>query len=587
LLELSDSLDKAKNIKCADTVDKLIQSQSLTKMAQYVGIIGYVLKQNRAMGNCIRKKRVASNESMQEVVLGCLKEYQDGQAYGANDWTAKYAQVIEHDPESFDRSHTDMLRVIADENRLEDAMKQIEEAHKQLTASNVKDELITAAVEDIGKLRDLLGEGDAVHRPFKVAAPIEGYDPEQRSRWSRFWSPSWTRRGKDKDAQYEMDNVIESIMNISSSIQQIKSNISRLRHTGRTVPYRNLLENINSLSTTNWNETIPRMQNISQLLDAQWESDPNNPELYQVAEVLSDLNTNVQNVYNQISRVQRNMYNLRLRDAVKGRGKLPSATDEYADLDRALDRLYSNPLDEKALYYSQKLHGALENALNMRSTASDPDYAEWADQPTTPLSEVPGVDTTDFGAVDQGLSFEDPSGQSPEAIAQSIAANLIRMVTDDQGTVDTNAIQRFVGLLSSILPTDITPESRESLNILVDELRQQSTGGGPLQPPPSESVHTPERRSTPHDPATFDIKNWRNTDFRGNPTAHTDIKTLKKMADAIEPLDADLMKLLSEYLQDAEETLPDFPETCSILKDEATSRLNLTQKKAGEVALGT
>ncbi|MHA2279873.1 MAG: hypothetical protein ACXAC5_03225 [Promethearchaeota archaeon] len=581
LVELSDSLDKAGNRKCANTIDKLIQNQSVTKIAQYVGIIGYVLKQNRAMGNCIRKKRIASNQSMQEVVLACLKEYQDGQEYGTNDWTTKYAQVIEDDPEQFERSHKDLLRVIAEENDLENHMKQIEEAHSQLTGEKVVDDLLTAATKDIWKLRELFKEGDAVRRPFKVAAP-----PSERSRWSRFWSPSWTRRGRDKDAQYEMDNVLESIMNVSSSVQQVKSNISRLRYTGRTIPNRSVVDNINGLSPTNWNDTVARMQNISQLLERHWGTDPDNPGLYQVADVLSDLSSNVQNVYNQISRIQRNMYNLRLRDAIKGRGNLPSATDEYVDLDRALARLYGNPLDEKALYYSQKLHGRLEDALNMRPRSGDSGYNEWVEQPTIAPDDIPGIGRPELPATEQGPLAE--PGQSQEAIVRSIATNLAQLVTDEQGMVDQTAIGRFVGLLSSLLPTDVSPKSRESLNMLIDELQQQAIRQDPLQPPP-ESVQTSERRSVPHDPETFDQMDWRDIDFgeQRTSTADINIKTLKKMADGVEPLDADLAKLLSEYLQDLDERLPDFPETCPILKDEAASRLNLTQKKGGKVALGT
>ncbi len=157
LIELSDSLDKAGKTQCSDIVDGLIKNKSVTKIAQYVGGIGYVLKQNRAMANCIRKKRVANSGSMQEVVLDCLKEYQTGHEYGNNDWTAKYAQVIEDSPDHFESSHTDLLNVIAGANNLEDHMKQVEEAYLMLVKSEVTDELLTATIEDIRQLRALLG----------------------------------------------------------------------------------------------------------------------------------------------------------------------------------------------------------------------------------------------------------------------------------------------------------------------------------------------------------------------------------------------------------------------------------------------
>ena len=111
LVKLSDSLDKAGKSQCSNIVDGLIKDRSITKIAQYVGVIGYVLKQNRAIANCVRKKRVANSGSMQEVVLDCLKEYQDGQEYGNNEWTAKYAQVIEDSPKDFGSSQTDFLGI--------------------------------------------------------------------------------------------------------------------------------------------------------------------------------------------------------------------------------------------------------------------------------------------------------------------------------------------------------------------------------------------------------------------------------------------------------------------------------------------
>ena len=75
LVEISDRLEREVKTTCVDAIDELVKTSSLKKVAQYVGVIGYVLKQERAMSNCIRKKRAASSsEPMQEIVLGCLKE---------------------------------------------------------------------------------------------------------------------------------------------------------------------------------------------------------------------------------------------------------------------------------------------------------------------------------------------------------------------------------------------------------------------------------------------------------------------------------------------------------------------------------
>ena len=561
LISLSDSLDKAGNLKCANLVDGLIKNRAAIKVAQYVGVIGYVLKQNRAMGNCIRKKRVASDSSMQEVVMECLSEYQDGQSYGNNDWTAKYAQVIEQTPEYFESSCMDFLETIAEENKIGEYVKQMEDTNKTLEANDFKKTIVARVLED---LEMLLKEGDVDHRPFKVAAP-----QSDRSFWSRFWSPSWTRRGKDKDTQYEMDNVSESLANISSNVQQMRSNVSRLRYLARTLPNEELVKNINSLSATDWNETIGRMQNLSQMLNSLRQQNPS-AEIFQTAEVLSDLASNVQNIYDQGSRIQRNMYNLRLRDPIKGRGSNPAATNEYADLERALSRLYANPLDEKSLYYSHKLHGRLEDTLNMRLTQDDSGYGQWLNEPVNPPHEVPGVSTPEMG--------ETGRTENPAIPRDSVIDNLKRMNERDRGDL--------VARLRNMTTTAIDPESREVIETLITNLQDSYANMTPT--PVSEVVPPPENKLKPYDPRTFGEVDWDEVEdpLEKSLIANVNAKTLQKVAEEIEPLDADLAKLLREYLKE-EDLLPDFPETSPILKDEAASRLKITQKKGGKVVFNT
>jgi len=579
LIQLSDQLDQAGNVKCANIIDDLLKERSLHKVAQYVGVIGYVLKQNRAMGNCVRKKRVASQASMQEVVLECLSEYQDGQEYGTNDWTSKYAEVIQQAPTKFASTHVDFLNAVAEENKLSDHISRVKEAHSFLLKSKIEDHLINEVVANLDELEKSLKEGDDAHRPFKVAAP-----PSERSRWSRFWSPSWTRRGKDKDAQYEMDTVLESIMNISSSAQQIRSNIARLKHEARRFQNPQLVENINGLSPTDWNTINARMDNIRHIVASMHGQNPDDPEIARPLEVLSDLSGNVRTIHDQISRVQRNMYNLRLRDAVKGRGNLPAATDEYADLDRALSRLYSNPLDEKALHYSQRLHGRLEDALNMRQGNETSGYDDWIGMPQGESPTVPGINPSNPAAPTEPMA--PPVSQSSEDLTQSIADDMSRIA-------DPVAIDRFVQMLRSVLPTDISPESRESLNMLADALSEKSNPTGAVEPTPAadpqQTVQTPESTSQEYDFDSFGNADWNNVTLPGEKPreASSELKTLRKMADAVAPLDEALSRLLSEYLQEAEEELPQFPETCSVLKEKAASRLKLTQKKGGEVVVNT
>lgn len=167
LIQLSDKLDKDGKTKCANAVDEVIEHQSLLKVAQYVGVIGYVLKQNRTMGNCIRKKRVSSTSSMQEVVLGCLREYQDGLQYDNNEWTSKYAQVIEKFPDQFASAHIDFLESLAEENNINQHVTRVKTARSMLDQEDIQDSFMNQIAFDLESLEGVLKEGDADPRPLK------------------------------------------------------------------------------------------------------------------------------------------------------------------------------------------------------------------------------------------------------------------------------------------------------------------------------------------------------------------------------------------------------------------------------------
>ena len=94
LVALADRCDKLGLTKQADLIDSALSGGSFEKTAQYVGAVGYALRQHRAMGNCIRKKR-ATSKSPQDAVMSCLDEYQEGMRYEDETWAEKYAQAYQ------------------------------------------------------------------------------------------------------------------------------------------------------------------------------------------------------------------------------------------------------------------------------------------------------------------------------------------------------------------------------------------------------------------------------------------------------------------------------------------------------------
>lgn len=142
-IKIADNLDKSGNITVANTIDNLISDNSLIKVAQYVGAIGYVLKQHRAMSNCIRQKRASSDQPMQEVVLTCIKEYQDGQSYGHNEWTERYASVIQAMPEHFgSKMLSQFVKISMQENKLQSPLVKVAECCDKLIEQKTIDKNI-------------------------------------------------------------------------------------------------------------------------------------------------------------------------------------------------------------------------------------------------------------------------------------------------------------------------------------------------------------------------------------------------------------------------------------------------------------
>ncbi|NMC63303.1 MAG: hypothetical protein GYA55_09060, partial [SAR324 cluster bacterium] len=321
LVQLADKLDREDKKEAADAVDKIIRTASLEKIAQYVGVIGYVLKQNRAMANCIRKKRVSSKGPMQEVVLSCLKEYQDGQDYNDTDWTSKYAKVIETRPDLFSDAHICLLAQIGETNNIPEHLKNVKEAQ-----AIVQDKYIQSIIDNFEQLGEIFrkeARGDS-RLPFKVAAP-----PSPRSWWQRFLRPtdSWfrsTTRGRNDDARAEMDRILEKLMEITYVGQQLRLQISRLKHemtSTRSAIDPTVQQTIMDLDPDNWKDVTQLLATIeNNLVHLPFDS----------ATYVRDIHEKMNNIYDHLNEIQGLMKNLRQRDAVMGweNDPLPSPTDE-------------------------------------------------------------------------------------------------------------------------------------------------------------------------------------------------------------------------------------------------------------------
>ena len=217
LIKLADHLDKNKLVKCANEIDDILESRSLHKTAQYVGVIGYVLKQNRAMMNCIRKKRTASNDPMQKIVLGCLQEYQDGQDYHNTEWTKKYAEVVKRFPGKIKISHIDFITSLGINQKIEIHTDKLMKAASTLSSNGITDSSIHKVLNHLSMLLSIVHkEADSKKKPLKLSAV-----PAERGWWDRFVNPeevsknpfSWSEKGRDRGKQKEIERHIDGLTN--------------------------------------------------------------------------------------------------------------------------------------------------------------------------------------------------------------------------------------------------------------------------------------------------------------------------------------------------------------------------------------
>ncbi len=94
LAEVSDELRKLGNTKASNTIRKISKNLSIIKVAQYVGIQGYWIRNTRCWQNCYRQKRASDpGKSAWEVWDACHDEYLKSINNPKSGWE-KYAGTI-------------------------------------------------------------------------------------------------------------------------------------------------------------------------------------------------------------------------------------------------------------------------------------------------------------------------------------------------------------------------------------------------------------------------------------------------------------------------------------------------------------
>lgn len=93
LAGLATQLDNAKLTKAADIVDSINNNVLRIVTAQYEGVQGYWVRNQRCWSNCYRQKRQSSDKPAQVIWSECQSEYEESLGKDNSAWD-KYAEGL-------------------------------------------------------------------------------------------------------------------------------------------------------------------------------------------------------------------------------------------------------------------------------------------------------------------------------------------------------------------------------------------------------------------------------------------------------------------------------------------------------------
>lgn len=577
LVPVADHMDSIGKPECANAIDNLIKTASMQKVAQYVGIIGYVLKQTRAIANCQRRKQAENKDrSKQELVMECLKEYQDSQDYHHTDWTEKYASFIQNNVDSFDDSHLNWINSIKVANNITEHVKMIKEAQLILNKNDIKDNMIEDLVSCMNSLNGVLSSEGQPENFFKVAgrwldrlrntdAPLSGkaspkkwwhnFTPSkqerpqsQRSRWSRLFSPMIGRNNQDEDTIYEMQKIKQILGKINFLTQTARTDISRLKNESnislsqeQNEVVQQINSMINSLSDNNWAKTINDLKNIEKYYKEVVGATPELKQLFEKTQLLSnDLSENINDIYENVQQLQVQMNYLRNREPVMGRGDSTiNPMEDFLKLEQILQNLYANPFDSQALLNAEKMHNSLWNKL--RRIQAEPNPAADESGAAAPTAVGGG---TPAGATHGGSAATTEEPRPARTVMPEIRTEVMEKAIAHAGLSLDEAEQVFQNM-SIVMPEEPYGPVFERIIETIENMKRKSTspatpGGSPITGPPGHSEINPDDHSDL-------LKRKFDDTFE---MSASNVTNMIKLSDSLDRIDPQLSDLLDKFLED-------------------------------------
>jgi hypothetical protein len=596
LFELADHLDSLGLQKCADLVDDVIKSKSLIKVAQYVGVIGYVLKQNRAMSNCIRKSRVSSDLSMQEIVLGCLKEYQDGQDYQNTEWHAKYAQTVKAEPLLFNEAHLLLLAEIGKQNNIPTHVENIRRLSESLQENEIDDSVISKVLSHIDTLGNLLQQEVTDTRPFKVSAALP---KTAKWDWLRRLNPFGKGRSTqqtessevesdDKKALSEVNLILDKITSITQIGYQTKHTINRLKSvkdylagvsqyrknqgtvsdTDRIVA-RRLSKAIGNLDQNSWTKNIRILQELKWSTENQKVQSPAIKKYLNISQKLADdLLNNIDVIYDELENINDTMRSLRKRESVTGQrgfgysNQGEATSSEIESLQQIVDYISQNPLDTRAHTLAQRSIGRITDLLygagdeiSYQSPANIREQLEELKQsiqtPSPAPAPAPAASATTPAPAAQpsvsGVRAPPPKVTTDTAKVDIIAKHLAGLISAKE--FNAEQVQTVIMAIAKNLD-----KSSPIVNILEQvsnklESSREKNITSVQKSKTTVPITTPISVPGPKNPTSPLIGPAAEMPPIAPPTVASKVPFIIRLADAIDQVDSEVANIIDEYIE--------------------------------------
>jgi len=227
LVEVANILDNKGHSSFADIVDKVANTALDVKVAQYVGVQGYWIRNTRCWGNCIRQKRANSpTKPTQEVWSDCHKEYLNSlgspnsvwdRYAGSSDKMIKSSEAKQYFHKSL---QSKVNNKIASGSDVREAVLASLEEQK-----NEHFDKLIAASNDLLKIADKLSSDD-LDLSLRTASAASGL-----SKAARWWHPAdWMGGAGD----WANKNRAEHARNLQQKSQDYSN-----RERGRNNPFLN------------------------------------------------------------------------------------------------------------------------------------------------------------------------------------------------------------------------------------------------------------------------------------------------------------------------------------------------------------